>query len=223
MTALNLQEKYKSYYAAAEQPELVDISEATYVSILGEGSPGTDIFYEKKKAILHFVAELEKYFVDTDQAFCSNIVEIFYWFDEEQTGFVDIGNFYTTVDLDLLQYRIAIRIPEYITEQIIQTAAISSQKKRFVRDFERFAYTAGSCVQILHLGPFAGELQTLPLLQQFATENGLIKSGMHHEMQKPAKLTPISRTKVTPAGRSKLTPASRSKLTPLGDCFLELE
>ena len=182
MNALDLQEKYKSYYTAMEQPELVDISEATYVSILGEGSPGTDIFYEKKKATLHFVAELENYFADTDQAFCSNIVEIFYWFDEEQTGFVDIGNFYTTVDLDLLQYRIAIRIPEYITEQTIETAANASAKKRFARDFERFIYNAGCCVQLLHLGPFAGELQTLPLLQQFATENGLVKSGMHHEI-----------------------------------------
>jgi len=182
MNAFDLQEKYKSYYTATEQPELVDIPEASYVSILGEGSPGTDIFYEKKKAILHFVNELEKHYEDTDQAFSSNIAEVFYWFDEEQTGFVDIGNFYTTVDLDLLQYRIAIRIPEYITEQTVQTAAKASAKKRFAHEFERFTYTAGSCVQLLHVGPFAGELQTLPLLQQFATENALIKSGMHHEI-----------------------------------------
>src|SRR5690606_28399035 len=148
----DLQKKYKSYYTASEQPELVDISEANYVSILGDGSPGTDIFYEKKNAILQFVVELQKQYAETEQAFSSSIVEIFYWFDEEENGFVDIGNFYTTVDLDLLQYRIAIRIPEYITEQTIQTVAKASAKNLFANDFERFTYTAGSCVQLLHVG-----------------------------------------------------------------------
>ncbi|MCC9168879.1 hypothetical protein [Pontibacter harenae] len=37
-------------------------------------------------------------------------------------------------------------------------------------------------MQLLHAGPFAEELETLPLLQEFATANGLIKSGMHHEI-----------------------------------------
>ena len=40
-------------------------------------------------------------------------------YNEAETGFVDIGNFYTSVDLDLLNYRIAIRIPETITKEQI--------------------------------------------------------------------------------------------------------
>ncbi|MGS2740178.1 hypothetical protein [Sinomicrobium sp. M5D2P17] len=182
MNALNLQEIYRSYYTASEQPELVDIPIATYISILGEGSPGTTAFYEKKKAITHFAEELQKKYEGTDKAFKSTTVEIFYWYDEEQTGFVDIGNFYTTVDLNLLHYRIVIRIPEYITAQVIQTVVQGLPAHSFAGNFERFTYTAGKCVQLLHLGPFAGELETLPVLQQFATKNGLRKSGMHHEI-----------------------------------------
>lgn len=179
---MDLRQQYKSYYTAREQPEVVEIEQASYVSILGKGSPGTAIFYEKKKAIKEFLTALENNHAETDFAFSSSVVEIFYWFDEAKVGYVDIGNFYTTVDLDFLQYRIAIRIPDFITIEHIKQVAGQKQDISFAKDFEHFTYTAGTCVQLLHVGPFAGELKTLPVLQKFATSNGFRKSGMHHEI-----------------------------------------
>jgi len=179
---MNLLKEYKNYYTAKEQPELVEIEKASYVSILGKGSPGTAVFYEKKKAITEFLTALENNYAETDLAFSSSVVEIFYWFDEEKVGHVDIGNFYTTVELDLLQYRIAIRIPDFITIDDIKQIAGQRPDISFAGDFEHFTYTAGACVQLLHKGPFAGELETLPILQKFATDNGFKKSGMHHEI-----------------------------------------
>ncbi|MBG6233811.1 hypothetical protein IWX76_000366 [Pedobacter sp. CAN_A7] len=173
---------YKDYYTASEKPEVVEIGEASYVSILGLGSPGTPAFYQKKAAIKEFVAALaEKHTLD-NKPFSSSVVEIFYWFDEEKVGYVDIGNFYTTVDLALLQYRIAIRIPNFISSEDIKQVTEQRGEILFAKDFEHFTYTAGTCVQLLHKGPFAGELQTLPILQKFATDNGFRKSGMHHEI-----------------------------------------
>jgi hypothetical protein len=179
---MNLQEQYKNYFTAKEKPEVVHIDKASYVSILGKGRPGTTTFYKKKAAIKEFVVALEKKSALTDHAFTSRIVEIFYWFDQEQVGFVDIGRFYTTVDLDLLHYRISIRIPDFITSEVIAQTGQQRQDIPFASDFELFTYTAGTCVQLLHLGPLAGELQTLPVLQRFATDNGFKKSGMHHEI-----------------------------------------
>jgi len=151
------------------------------VSILGEGSPGTSLFYKKKAAIKGFVSALEQHYAAIDLPFSSNVVEIFYWFDEEEVGYVDIGSFYTTVNLDLLKYRIAIRIPDFVKVEAIHEFGQTSDFS-FAKFFEHFRYTAGTCVQLLHKGPFAGELQTLPILQRFATENGFKKSGMHHEI-----------------------------------------
>jgi hypothetical protein len=179
---MNILKEYKNYYTAKEKPEVVEIEKAGYVSILGKGSPGTPVFYEKKKAIKEFLIALESNLTETDLAFSSDVVEIFYWFDEEKVGYVDIGNFYTTVDLDFLQYRIAIRIPDFITSDDIKQIAGQRPDIPFAKDLEYFTYTAGTCVQLLHKGPFAGELETLPVLQEFATENGLRKSGMHHEI-----------------------------------------
>ena len=173
---------FQDYYKAREEPEVVIIPEATYISILGKGSPGTPIFYTKKKMIVQFAKELQEVLPLTDKVFHPNTVEIFYWYNEAETGFVDIGNFYTSVDLDLLNYRIAIRIPETITKEHIHKIGQVLYQIPFVNQVERFTYTAGKCVQLLHLGPFAGELETLPVLQEFATANGLRKSGMHQEI-----------------------------------------
>ncbi|CAM3425694.1 GyrI-like domain-containing protein [Sphingobacterium prati] len=183
---MNILKEYKHYYTADEKPELVEIGEVSYVSILGTGAPGTILFYQKKAAIKKFVTILEQQYAKTDFAFSSKVVEIFYWFEEEKVGYVDIGNFYTTVDLDLLLYRIVISIPAFIKAETIQEIAQTANLP-FAKDFEHFTYTAGTCVQLLHKGPFAGELQTLPILQKFATENGFKKSGMHHEIH----LTPF--------------------------------
>lgn len=179
---MNISKQYKNYYTAEVQPETIEVEKASYVSIPGNGSPGTAVFYEKKKAIKEFVTALENNHADTALAFSSDIVEIFYWFDEERVGYVDIGNFYTTVDLALLQYRIVIRIPDFITKEAIGQIAGQRPDISFAKEFEHFTYTAGMCVQLLHKGPFAGELETLPVLQKFASDSGLKKSGMHHEI-----------------------------------------
>lgn len=181
MKTVNIPDAFSSYYAASTKPEIVEIGEMNYLSLLGTGSPGTTQFYQKKKAILEFVGHLQNLVKGTGKEFKSDIVEIFYWFDEKH-GFVDIGDFYTTLDLSLLQYRIAILLPEFITAEDIENTINKNGTIPFASEFEKFVYTAGTCVQVMHVGPFADELETLPILQDFADHNKLAKSGMHHEI-----------------------------------------
>ena len=185
---MDLTQKYPTYYAASDSPEIIILENAHYLSILGKGSPGTDIFYEKKAAIKSFMANLQSQVEATDKEFKSSIIEIFYWYDKKE-GFVDIGNFYTTFSLDLLNYRITMRIPENITQKDISETAENFPFIPFANEFERFSYTAGKCVQLMHSGPFIDELKTLPLLQTFATDNALVNVGMHHEIH----LTPFEK------------------------------
>lgn len=178
---MDLTKEYSKYYTAPNFPEIITTANAHYLSILGKGSPGTNIFYEKKSAIKEFMAKLQNQFEATEKEFKSSIIEIFYWFDEKE-GFVDIGNFYTTLSLDLLNYRIAIRIPEYITQKDIEETTEKFTSIPFANEFEKYSYSAGKCVQLMHSGTFSDELETLPILQKFATDNGLVNKVMHHEI-----------------------------------------
>lgn len=184
MNPLRILERDAGYFTATEAPELVEVKTGVYLSLPGTGSPGTDIFYHKKKAIHKAVYKLEQAFVDANGAFEAGVLEIFYWYDEEVTGFIDIGEFYTKADLADLKYRMAIKIPEYITASDIADALAEDVKAGvpWFAEIGRYEYTAGTSVQILHKGPFAGELETLPRLQEFAERAGYQKCGMHHEI-----------------------------------------
>lgn len=181
MRIFNTITEYKDYFTASTVPEVIDVPSASYVTIEGHGSPGTNSFYDKKSALKSFVKEIQSAFSKTDKAFSGNSIEIFYWFDENKFGYVNIGDFYTSVPLEFLHYRIAVRLPGFITKSDIREITQKSSNS-FAGEYSYFTYTAGKCVQVLHLGPFAGELETLPLLEEFATSKGLKKSGMHHEI-----------------------------------------
>ena len=43
-----------TYYTAVEHPELVTFSKRKYITIDGEGAPGSESFYDKKTFILNF-------------------------------------------------------------------------------------------------------------------------------------------------------------------------
>jgi hypothetical protein len=40
----------------------------------------------------------------------------------------------------------------------------------------------GTCVQMLHVGPYANEAETIAAMKQFAEEKGLEFHGKHHEI-----------------------------------------
>lgn len=184
MKKVRILERYAVYFSASQEPELVDVQTGIYLSLRGPGSPGTDEFYQKKKALNLAVHQLQEAFAGTDGCFEPGVLEIFYWFDESVTGFIDIGEFYTKANLDDLQYRMAIKIPEYIYATDIDAvlAKDTNANISFFKDMSRYEYTAGISVQVMHSGPFAGELQTLPKLQRFAESVGYRKNGMHHEI-----------------------------------------
>ena len=42
--------------------------------------------------------------------------------------------------------------------------------------------TEGKCVQIMHLGPYSTEPDTINQMKDFAKEHGLTENGLHHEI-----------------------------------------
>jgi hypothetical protein len=61
----------------------------------------------------------------------------------------------------------------------------------------------GKCVQMMHVGPFSTEPESLKEIEKFCSENKLAKNGLHHEIYlsdfrktKPEKLKTILREPV---------------------------
>ena len=50
----------------------------------------------------------------------------------------------------------------------------------------------GKCVQIMHIGPYSAEPETIERIKGFMKENNLVKNGLHHEiyLSDPRKVAP---------------------------------
>jgi hypothetical protein len=116
---------------------------------------------------------------------------------------------------DNWDYRLLIAVPDRIGSDDVAWALDQLRAKRGdVPEFaglrlERFA--EGRCAQVLHLGPYASEPETMAALPAFLAEQGLVdlvgpQGGRHHEIYlgdprraAPDKLRTILRHPVAPA------------------------
>lgn len=104
-----------------------------------------------------------------------------FWWQEGVQG-VDLDN------KDSFSWISVLRIPEFISEKDVDWAvATASAKKK--TDFSRVKYwewAEGLCVQMMHLGPFEIEGDSLDLMREFLEKEGYeedFSAGrMHHEI-----------------------------------------
>lgn len=183
MPRVDLQSKHHAYYQAKSTPELVQVEGGRFLSVVGDGSPGTDVFYDKKKSLRLIMQQLAESAEHQGQSFTLPPLEISYWYSNVPTP-VTIGGFYTTYPLEHLEYRMMMRIPNYVTQIDIEGAVrnLATHGKDVQYPTEIFEMVGGSVLQVLHTGPFADELETLKHMQEFADAQKVRKSGPHHEI-----------------------------------------
>jgi hypothetical protein len=112
-------------------------------------------------------------------------LEGLWWFDDAKYGQISLGEAPQLIPRSEWHWRMMIRMPEFVGPQAL-TAAVDTvwQKKQpaLAREVEWFTRSPERVVQILHVGPFEREPETLLILQQFVEEQDLKKAGHHHEI-----------------------------------------
>jgi hypothetical protein len=94
------------------------------------------------------------------------------------------------------QYTVMILQPDLITQELFQDGLGQLRKKRGDRlAFSKLrleSFEEGPAIQILHVGPYATEMETIARMDAFADANGYTLHGRHHEiyMGDPRKAAP---------------------------------
>lgn len=86
-------------------------------------------------------------------------------------------------DKESFEYKIMLRQPDWITEEMVETSLAAVQKKDpndMLQELSFETIEDGKCVQILHLGSFDDEPASFQKMDQFVTENGLTRKSYHH-------------------------------------------
>lgn len=185
MEKLDLTKQYKQYYTAAEKPALVIIDKAVFLSIAGKGDPSGQAYSERIQALYSLAYTVKFHKKAQEKDFVVAKLEAQWWFDSQSYADVSISEAPLKIPRDAWEYRLLIRMPEFVTAETLATAKeILAKKKQtgFAEDVVFWQMEEGKCVQMLHTGPFDKEPESLLQIQKFITENNLIKNGLHHEI-----------------------------------------
>jgi len=185
--AFDFKKEYKEFYMPKNKPEIVTVPQANYIAVRGKGNPNEiDGAYQKAISILYAVAYTLKMSYKTEhkiEGFFEYVVpplEGFWWQDNVDS--IDYA------DKAAFNWISVIRLPEFITQKDFEWAVetASEKKKLDCSSAEFLTVDEGLCVQIMHIGAFDDEPQTVTLMDEYIAQNGyendITESRLHHEI-----------------------------------------
>lgn len=193
----DFKKEMKELYAPKTSPSIVTVPKANYIAVRGQGDPNEEGgTYQQAVGVLYAVAYTLKMSHKTDYkipGFYEYVVpplEGFWWQEGIQgVDYADKAGF---------QWASVLRLPDFVTEADFAWAAEAASKKKKLdcSQAEFLPIDEGLCVQMLHIGPYDAEPETVAQMDAYIKENGYendFESGrLHHEiyLSDPRKSAP---------------------------------
>lgn len=183
----DFKKEFKEYYLPPRKPEIVNIPPANFIAVRGSGNPNDeDGDYKHALNILYAVAYTLKMSYKTDykiNGFYEYVVPPLegFWWQDGVVG-VDYSNKSTFNWISVL------RLPDFITRKDFDWAVSTATKKKKI-DCSRAEFLTineGLCVQIMHIGSYDQEPESVKLMDDFIAtagySNDLSSTRLHHEI-----------------------------------------
>ena len=203
--AFDFKKEYKEFYMPKKKPEIVNVPMANYIAVRGKGNPNTpDGEYQQAIGVLYAVAYTLKMSYKTDykiEGFFEYVVpplEGFWWQGEQhpvdavvRTDRAGRREDVVGVDYenkDSFNWISVIRLPDFVTKADFEWAVeTATQKKKLdCSKAEFMTIDEGLCVQMMHIGPFDNEPESVAIMDAFLEENGyendINENRLHHEI-----------------------------------------
>lgn len=203
--AFDFKKEYKEFYMPKKKPEIVNVPMANYIVVRGKGNPNTpDGEYQQAIGVLYAVAYTLKMSYKTDykiEGFFEYVVpplEGFWWQGEQhpvdavvRTDRAGRREDVVGVDYenkDSFNWISVIRLPDFVTRKDFEWAVeTATQKKKLdCSKAEFMTIDEGLCVQMMHIGPFDNEPESVAIMDAFLEENGyendINENRLHHEI-----------------------------------------
>ena len=173
----DLTKEYASYYTAKTTPEIVDVEGGYFLTIEGRGAPEGEEFQSKIGALYALAYGIKMLMKKEGRDLTVAKLEGLWW--------VDSDRHYLEVPREEWRWRLLIRQPEFVTHEIVQRAKEEVLERKgldLVKEIKVEEIAEGRCVQILHVGPYSTEPESLAKLYELMEAEGLTFNGFHHEI-----------------------------------------
>ncbi len=185
--AFDYKKEYKEFYMPGKKPEIVTVPPMRYIAVRGTGDPNEEGgAYKSSTGLLYGVAYTVKmskmgdHRIDGYFDFVVPPLEGFW--RQEGAEALDYAR------KDAFHWISCIRLPDFVTEADFRWAVAEATRKKG-QDFGKVEYLTveeGLCVQILHVGPFDSEPESVAKMDAYLSERGFendFASGrQHHEI-----------------------------------------
>lgn len=193
----DFKKEYKEFYLPKNLPEIVDVPDMNYVAVRGTGNPNEEGgAYQQAISVLYAVSYTLKMSYKGNhkiEGFFEYVVpplEGFWW----QDGVVGVD--YT--DKSAFNWISVIRLPDFVTRPDFEWAVAEAERKKKLdcSMAELLTLREGLCVQMMHIGSYDSEPESVARMDRYLLENGyrndLSETRLHHEiyLSDPRKTAP---------------------------------
>lgn len=193
----NFKKEYKEFYLPPTKPSIVTVPPMNYIAVRGSGNPNdANGEYQTALELLYGIAYTLKmshkgsHQIDGYFEYVVPPLEGFWW----QDGVAGIDYAHKND----FQWISVIRLPDFVTKADFDwaIAEATAKKKRDFSKVEFLTYNEGLCVQIMHLGSYDNEPESVRLMDEYAASQGYRTAiddvRRHHEiyLSDPRKTAP---------------------------------
>ena len=185
--SFDFKKEYREFYLPKAKPEIVAVPRANYIAVRRRGDPNEENgAYQRAIGVLYAVAytlKMSKRAGHEIEGFFDYVVpplEGFWQMPDTET--VDYGR------KSDFRWISVLRLPDFVTKADFDWAveAAAKKKKLDCSKAEFLAVDEGLCVQIMHVGSFDDEPESVARMDAFLRENGyendLNDVRLHHEI-----------------------------------------
>jgi len=175
---LDIYKLHKAEYVAPKKPVLIQTKRAKYLTFTGRGAPAGEAFQKAVGALYNvaYTLKMAKKFTGNDYK-VSNL-EGLWWGENEAENFA-------AQPPETWNWKIIIRVPDFITAKDLKEAKAALKEKSKPPETAEVKLEdlhEGQCLQMLHVGPYGNERETISQLLALAAEKGMSCHGLHHEI-----------------------------------------
>ena len=187
MAKLDFTKEYKAYYKVGVKPEIVEFDTIKYLTIEGKGEPAGKVFTSKVEALYPLAYGIKKVCKEQGNDFGVPKLEGLWWVESNKHAL--------EVPRNEWYWKLLIRMPDFASREMmlsVQPEVSKKKKNDLIQEILFEEITEGKCVQIMHIGPYSTEPETINMLLEFIKNNGLTVNGLHHEIyiSDPRKAVP---------------------------------
>lgn len=194
---LDYKKKFKELYQPKTTPSLIDIPEMIFFAVDGKGDPNSCQEYKNAIEVLYgmsFTVKMSKLNGTQPEGYFEYTVPPLegLWYQEDTVG-IDYSRKNDFIWTSM------IRQPEFVTEAVFELAKETLHRKKPQLDLSKLKmmrFKEGLCVQLMHIGSYDNEPESIARLSKFVSENGLCEdfteNRFHHEiyLSDPRKCAP---------------------------------